>query len=482
MVKYIINEPGRTFHEYCLLPGYTKKDCIIQNISLETRLGGLRLKIPILGAAMTSLMDYDMALALNKEGGIGVLPVRMPHERKIEVVKALKSYEMGFVEDPVSVREGETVEDALDKIQQYGHSKIPVTKKNNQFLGLFTFEHYLATNPRLKDKVTSAMLKKEQIPYCVNPAITINETKLLFENEHKDSKYLIVLDGQDGLVKIAFKKDVEKVKVGIAISTYPGWKKTVEEMVALGVDLINLDTSDAYNEFVKGVLVEYMDMHTGVPFCAGNVVTYEGARFLMEHGADIVKFGMSSGSICTTQREKSVGRAPLTALKEGERAKKDHYLKTGKEVHIVIDGGIITAADMAIALTMADAVMCGGYLNKFYEAAAEKFDESGQITTIEDEITHVATWGEGSERAYNLERYGQSRQTFFAEGIEGKVPYAGRLKPALKKDMMKVKAALSNAGCMDLEEFRNEAVIELISPASKHIISTTHSVIEKGKG
>ncbi|MBW3000007.1 IMP dehydrogenase [Candidatus Woesearchaeota archaeon] len=477
MVKEIINEPGRTFSEYCLLPGYSKKECVIPNITLETNLAGLYLKIPMLSAAMTSVTGYEMALALGKEGGLGVLPARLPVEEQANIVERIKNYEMGFVEEPIKVREHNTIEKVLKEIKRHGHSKVLVVDKNNVLKGMFTQKHYWETNALLQDNVTAAMLSLKQVPYHINPQISVEEAKELLES--KGENYLVILDEQNRVVKLAFKKDVEKIKVGAAISTHKGWQERVEANIAAGVDLIFIDTSDAFNEFTGEVLHEYKAMETGVPICAGNVVTYEGALFLMEEGADIVKVGMSSGSICTTQREKAVGRAPMTALIKTDKARQEYFKKENKYVPLIMDGGITSSADMIIALTIADALMMGGYFNKFYEAAGEKLDEDRKETSMEDDMREVATWGEGSDRAKNMDRYGQTRKTFFEEGIEGTTPYAGRLKPTLKKDLMKVRAALSNAGCMNLEEFREDAVIELISPHSSAIVSQPHSVKEK---
>lgn len=476
MVKKIIYGPGRTFSEFSLLPGYTKKDCRIPNITLQTNLSGLKLKIPLVSAAMTSVTGHHMILALGKEGGLGILPARLSIEEQAEIVKKVKNYEMGFVKEPITVREDATIAEVLKLIEQRGHSKVPVVDRNNVFLGMFTLQHYWETNPNNQDRVAAAMINLSQLPHCHNPRISIEKAKRLLES--KGANHLIVLDDQNRLVKLAFRKDIEKIKVGAAISTYDGWQERVKANVEAGVDLIVVDTSDAYSEFVKDVLKKYKTMKTKVPICVGNVVTYEGALFLMQNGADIVKVGMSSGSICTTQREKAVGRSPMTALIEAAKARKVYYQKTKRYVPIIMDGGVTCAADMIVALTTANAIMMGGYFNKFYEAAGEKFDENGKVTTIENEMRLVATWGEGSDRAKNLDRYGQSRRTFFAEGVEGKVPYAGRLKPALKKDLMRIKAALSNVGSMDLKDFRKNAVIELISSDSTRIISKPHNVGE----
>ena len=128
-----------------------------------------------------------------------------------------------------------------------------------------------------------------------------------------------------------------------------------------GADIIVIDTSDGYNEFTSKVIKEFKKMNDSIPICAGNVITYDGAKYLMENGADLVKIGMSSGSICTTQREKATGRAPMTALLDSAKARDDFVKETGKYIPLVIDGGVSAAGDMIIALTVADVIMMGGY-------------------------------------------------------------------------------------------------------------------------
>ncbi|VVB81020.1 Inosine-5'-monophosphate dehydrogenase [uncultured archaeon] len=477
MAKQIILEPGRTFQEFSLLPGFTKSDCTITNINLEAKLAGLALRIPLFSAAMMSVTGYDMALALGKEGGLGVLPNKLPVDVQAGIVRKIKNYEMAFVEEPIAVRETATIDEACKIVEQQGHSKVPVVDRNNVFLGLFNHNEYLKMQVSRDELVIRAMLKAEQVPYVAKPDLTVDEAKqiLVEKKEH----YLVVLDGQKRLVKLAFKKDEEKIKVGVAISTHQGWEERVEANLAEGADLIAIDTSDAFNEFAGNVTSRYKELGESVPLCAGNVITYDGAMYLMRAGADIVKVGMSSGSICITQREKAVGRAPMTALMECDRARRDYYRETKRYVPLIADGGVTCPADMIIALTIADAVMMGGYFNRFFEAAGEKIDENGKTTTDEKSMREVATWGEGSLRAKNLDRYGQTMKTFFAEGVEGTVPYRGRLKPTLKLDLMKVRAALSNAGCFNLEQFRRDAVIELNSPTASYIIGNAHDVKTK---
>ena len=473
MAKKVILEAGRTFSEFSLLTDYTPKECNLNSINLKSKLGNLELGNPFLSAAMTSVTGYEMALALGKEGGLGVLPARLSIKEQVEIINQIKGYEMGFVEDPVSVRDNATIDEAVRLVEKHGHSKIPVTDRNNVFLGLFNFDKYLESNETPAENIMTVITKESELPVTNNENITVNEAK----KELQKNNYLVVLDDLNRLVKIAFKKDVDNIVVGAAISTHKGWKKRVNECHKAGADIFVIDTSDAYNEFTAKVIKEYNAMGLGKPICAGNVITYEGAKFLMENGADVIKVGMSSGSICTTQREKATGRAPMTALLDVEKARTEYYKNTGKYVSIIIDGGVSDAGSMIIALSVADAVMMGGYFNHFFEAEGEKYDENMQLTTHEPDIKYIATWGEGSARARNLDRYGHvARKTFFAEGEEGTVQNWGRLKPKLKQDIRKIKAALSNTGCMNLKDYHKKAIIELMSPYTQNIVGDTHDM------
>ena len=473
MAKKVILEAGRTFSEFSLLTDYTAKNCNLNNINLKSNLGNLKLSNPFLSAAMTSVTGYKMALALGKEGGLGVLPARLSIKEQVEIINQIKGYEMGFVEDPVSVRDNATIDEAVRLVEKHGHSKIPVTDRNNVFLGLFNFDKYLESNETPAESIMSVITSADKLPITNNSNITVSEAKKKLQKNN----YLIVLDDLGRLVKIAFKKDVDNILVGAGISTHKGWKKRVKECHKAGADIFVIDTSDAYNEFTSKVLKEYVAMNLEKPICAGNVITYEGAKFLMENGADVIKVGMSSGSICTTQREKATGRAPMTALLEVEKARAEYHKNTGKYVSIIIDGGVSDAGSMIIALSIADAVMMGGYFNHFFEAEGEKYDENMQLTTHEPDIKYIATWGEGSSRARNLDRYGHvARKTFFTEGEEGTVQNWGRLKPKLKQDIRKIKAALSNTGCMNLEDYHKKAIIELMSPYTQNIVGDTHNM------
>ncbi len=479
MVKEIIYEYGRAFGEFSLLTDYSDRECTIPNINLETKLAhNLILKIPLISAAMTSVTGYEMALALGKEGGLGVLPASLPIEEQANIVRRIKNYEMSFVEEPLIAKDNYTIEEVLKLVENHGHAKIPIVDRNNIFKGIFLHSEYWKMDVNRQENVCKVMVpfnKNGEIPYTNIPEISVDDVKDFLRTNNQN--YLVVLDDQNRLVKLAFKKDVEKIKLGAAISTHLGWQERVHANLEAGVDLVVIDSSDGYSEFTRDVIVGYKNMKIDIPICAGNVITYEGARFLMETGADIVKVGMSSGSICTTQREKAVGRGPVAALVDCDKARYEFFKFSGKYVPLIIDGGISGAADIILALTMADAVMMGNWFNRFLEAAGEKLDKYGKPTRNESEIVYVGTWGEASNRARNLDRYGHSSmKTFFEEGIEGYVEYEGRLKPVLKGVLVRIKGGIANTGAKDLRQFRAKARIELNSPFTTMVVSNIHDV------
>ncbi len=496
MVKEILSG-GHTFREYALLPNLTKPESHISKVSLETKLtGNIVLRNPFLSAAMQSVTNYEMALELGKQGGMGVLPVGLKVEEQSEIVRKIKEYEMSFVEDPVTAKENETIEGVLRKIEIYGHSRIPIVDEYKTLLGMFTLKHYveMESKPNIQNPVTTAMILfsndippldlNADIPYCKDCDISVKDVEKLFRpndksNGKKDNvqRYLVVIDKQNRIRKLAFKRDTETIPIASAISTYRGWRKRVEKNIKAGVDLIVIDTSDAHNVYTRNLIKEYKSMNVRTPICAGNVVTYVGAMYLMKAGADIIKVGMSSGSMCTTKPQKGVGRAPMTALIEVDKARQEYFKKEGRYIPLIMDGGVSTAADVIIALSIADVVMMGYYFNRFFEAAGEKFDEDGNITRDETKMKFVEIYGEGSKKGLNLLRYDHSPLTFYEQGVVGKVPYEGRLKPFLKSDLEKIKDALSNTGCRNLEEFRKKAVIELNSPEAYRDLDTTFKII-----
>ena len=177
MAERVITEAGKTFSEFSLLTNFTPKDCTLQKITLNSKLNGMELRLPFMSAAMTSVTGYEMALSLGKEGGIGILPARLSIKEQVDIIEKIKGYEMGFVEDPITVRETATIDEVVRLVEKHGHSKVPIADRNNVFLGLFSFDKYLETNATPGDNVTSIMIKPDELPCIRNSNISLEEAK-----------------------------------------------------------------------------------------------------------------------------------------------------------------------------------------------------------------------------------------------------------------------------------------------------------------
>ena len=240
--------------------------------------------------------------------------------------------------------------------------------------------------------------------------------------------------------------------VGAAVSTYEQDRQCIEALVKSEVDFIVLDASHGHTVFQQDALA-WIKKHYDTPVVAGNVVTADGFYHLASSGADGIKIGMGIGSGCTTQAVKSTGRGQATAIMEVAAARDAYWAETGTYIPLVADGGLISAAEIVLALAMgADTVMMGNFFARFSESPGPLLETQG--------LRVKAYWMEASTKALNYRRYYQSPATFFEEGISGFVPYEGSIYDALPPTLNKIKAAFSTAGACTIEELHRNAVLE----------------------
>ena len=494
MAKYY-EEPSRTFSEYLLIPGYTDKNCIPNNVNLSTPLvkfkkgekSAITLNIPLTSAIMQSVSNDTLAIALAKEGGISFIYGNQPIEQQASMVARVKNHKAGFVISDSNLMPDNTLADVLALIQSTGHSTIAITdngKSDGVLLGLVTSRDYRISRMALETKVNEFMTPVKSLIVGYEN-ITLSEANDMIW-EHKLNQ-LPIVNKEGKLLYIVFRKDYSEHKdnpleildeqkrylVGAGINTLD-YEKRVPELVKAGADVLCIDSSEGYTVWQKQT-IDFIRKNYGdkVKVGAGNVVDGDGFRFLAEAGADFVKIGIGGGSICITREQKGIGRGQATAVIEVAKARDEYYKETGIYVPLCSDGGIVHDYHMTLALAMgADFLMLGRYFARFDESPTNKLNING---------TYVKEyWGEGSNRARNWQRYdlGGKTRLSFEEGVDSYVPYAGRLKDNVAKSLYKVRSTMCNCGVVTIPELQEKAKITLVS-ATSIVEGGSHDVIIK---
>ncbi|NLY71748.1 MAG: IMP dehydrogenase [Clostridiales bacterium] len=491
-----IDEPSRTFSEYLLIPGYSSKECIPDNVSLKTPAtkykkgeeeAAITLNIPLVSAIMQSVSDDKMAIALAREGGLSFIYASQPIESEADMIRRVKSYKAGFVKSDSNIRPDQTLADILALKKKTGHSTVAVTEDgtaNGKVLGIVTSRDYRISRMSLDTKVEEFMTPFSELIYA-EEGVTLSEANDIIW-EHKLNA-LPIIDKNGRLTHFVFRKDYEMHKenpnelldehkrymVGAGINTRD-YKERVPALLDAGADILCIDSSEGYSEWQRETL-EYIRKNYGdeVKVGAGNVVDQESFLFLARAGADFVKVGIGGGSICITREQKGIGRGQATAVIDVAKARDEYYKETGIYVPICSDGGIVYDYHMTLALAMgADFLMLGRYFARFDESPTSKLIVNG---------TYVKEyWGEGSKRARNWQRYDWEDEGDFSfeEGVDSYVPYAGSLKDNVRMTLNKIKATMCNCGVLSIPELQKNAKLTLVS-ATSIVEGGAHDVILK---
>lgn len=494
MAGRIIESPSRALSEYelqehVLLPSHVPTDFTADKVTLATPLiknnpsdSPFRLNIPVVSAAMQSVTGPRMAIAMAKMGGLGVIFCSQPPEKEAEMVKAVKDYKAGFVV-PDTVPPTMKILDLVKLSGDKGYSTFPVSD-NGKLIGYITKNDYHKERHRhlaVKDRMMTFNLSREKSRVIFAFEDEINgdlhtACDILIESHHSS---LPIVDRNGALKYVVFKKDIDehlenplelvdtkkRYTVGAAINTHD-YKVRIPLLIEAGADVLFIDTSQGYTDFVKETLEYATKEFSAIPIVAGNIVTKEGFRFLVESGAHAVKVGMGPGSICITQEQIGVGRGQATAIKEVAEERDKYFAETGIYIPIIADGGIVIAKDITVALALgADAVMVGRYLAGCDESPTEIRVITRTVDGQAREFREKPYWGEGSAKAkqWQEKRYGHSS---FEEGVEAFVPSAGPLKTHLEQALLKIKDGMRKAGCRSIRELHETAVLQVVSEGS----------------
>ncbi|MGC9972171.1 MAG: IMP dehydrogenase [Bryobacteraceae bacterium] len=465
---------GLTFDDVLLLPA--RSGVAPAQADPRTRLSrGIGLNIPIVSAAMDTVTESHLAIALAREGGIGIIHRNMPIERQVEEVDRVKRSESGMIVDPVTMDPEQKIFEALEVMRSYRISGVPITR-NGRLVGILTNRDLrFETN---HDQPISNVMTKDNL-VTVPVGTTLEEAEQILHT-HRIEKLLVVDDNYvlKGLITV---KDIQKklkypnaakdsqgrLRVGAAIGAGRDFLERAQELVARKVDVLAVDTAHGHSERVLEVVRAVKSKLPGVELLAGNVATYEGARDLIALGADGVKVGIGPGSICTTRVVTGAGVPQITAIAECARATQE------AGVPLIADGGIKYSGDITKAIAAgADCVMIGSLFAGTEESPGETILYQGR--------TFKSYRGMGSTSAMavsSADRYGQEQDAkLVPEGIEGRVPYKGLLAEMVFQLVGGLKSGMGYCGAASIDELHQKARFLRITSAGLRE-SHVHDVI-----
>ena len=494
-MAYYFDEPSRTFNEYLLVPGFSSKECRVENVSLKTPVvkfkkgeePAITMNIPLVSAIMQAVSDDGLAVALAKEGGISFIFGSQTIENQAAMVRRVKAHKAGFVTSDSNLRPDQTLKDVLELKARKGHSTIAITEDGTaegKIVGLVTSRDYRVSRMDPATPISEFMTPFEKLIYG-KAGITLSEANDILW-DHKLNA-LPIIDDEQRLTHFVFRKDYDTHKsnpnenldsqkryiVGAGVNTRD-YEQRIPALVEAGVDVLCIDSSEGYSEWQADTIAFVREKYgDSVKIGAGNVVDGEGFRYLAEAGADFVKIGIGGGSICITREQKGIGRGQATATIEVAKARDEYFEETGIYVPICSDGGIVYDHHMTLALAMgADFIMLGRYFARFDESPTNKLNVNGSYVK--------EYWGEGSSRARNWQRYdlGGDPRMKFEEGVDSYVPYAGSLHDNVNLSLTKVKSTMCNCGALTIKELQQKAKLTLVS-ATSIVEGGAHDVILK---
>ena len=462
---------GLTFDDVLLLPDYS--EVLPKEVSVRTRLTKrLFLNIPILSAAMDTVTEAEMAIAMAREGGLGVIHKNLSIEAQAAMVRKVKRSEAGMIQDPVTLPPTATLEDAERLMREYRIGGLPVVDVYGRLLGLVT-NRDLRFERDLKRPVTEVMTPVERL-VTARPGTTLEEAEELLRR-HKVEK-LPLVDESGRLKGLITLKDIVKRRqypnavkdaqgrllVGAAVGASKDLPERAQALVEAGVDVLVLDSAHGHS---KGILeaLAYLKETFGerVEVIAGNVATREGARALAERGADAVKVGIGPGSICTTRVVTGVGVPQITAILEAAAGVKD------LDVPVIADGGIKYTGDVAKAIAAgAHAVMLGSMLAGTDEAPGEEVLKDGRRYKLYRGMGSLGAMKQGSADRYfqDPEKGETEAKKLVPEGIEGMVPYKGPVADVLYQIVGGLRSAMGYVGAPDIETHPHDVVVVKEAP------------------
>jgi len=456
--KKIIGE-ALTFDDVLLVPARSR--VLPRNVDVRTKLThSIQLNVPLISAAMDTVTESEMAIAMAREGGIGVLHKNMTISRQVEEVDRVKRSESGMILNPTTVRANQRVRDVLQLMNKYKISGIPVVDDNNRLIGIIT-NRDLRFEPD-EDQLVSEIMTKEHL--VTAPLGTNLEQAERILQKHKIEK-LPVVDKSGVLRGLITFKDIQKkrrfphackdghgrLRVGAAVGVTVDTLDRVKELIGADVDFVIVDTAHGHSQGVIETVIRVRKKFPRLQLIAGNVGTASATRELIRAGVDAIKVGIGPGSICTTRVVAGVGVPQITAIMECSKA----AARSG--IPVIADGGIKETGDIAKAIAAgADAVMIGGLFAGVDESPGEKVLYEGRSYKMYRGMGSVEAMKEGSRDRY-FQDAEEDIQKLVPEGIEGRVPYKGPLGDTIFQMVGGLRAAMGYCGTGTIAEMKSRA-------------------------
>jgi IMP dehydrogenase len=480
MIHFPVPE-ALTFDDVLLLPA--RSAVVPANTNTQTQLTrNIRLNIPIISAAMDTVTESHMAIAMAQQGGIGIIHRNLTIDQQANEVDKVKRSESGMIVDPVTMSPDAKVSDALDVMQKYHISGVPITQKDGKLVGILT-NRDLRFETRFDIPISKVMTHKNLITVPVGTTLEQAEEIL---HEHRVEKLLVVDDKYNlkGLITVkdiqkklkypgAAKDDKGRLRVSGAIGATGDFLERAQELAKAKVDVLAIDSAHGHSSLVLEAVKTVKARLPEVDLIVGNVATFEGACDLVRAGADGIKVGIGPGSICTTRVVTGVGVPQITAIAEATRATRD------SGVPVIADGGIKYSGDISKALAAgASAVMVGSMFAGTDESPGELILYQGRTFKAYRGMGSLGAMAQGSSERYFQNSDGDASTAMpvigedsnrlgklVPEGIEGRVPYRGSVAMIVHQMVGGLKSGMGYCGCQTVAELQQKARFVRISAA-----------------
>ncbi|MEW9123244.1 MAG: IMP dehydrogenase [Thermotaleaceae bacterium] len=455
---------GLTFDDVLLIP--QKSEVLPKDVDVKTRLTKkIRLNIPLMSAGMDTVTEAKLAIAIAREGGIGIIHKNMPIERQALEVDKVKRSEHGVIVDPFYLSPEHVIADALELMERYHISGVPITDEKQKLVGILTNRDIRFENDMNKT-IGEAMTKENLV--TAHEGISMADAERILKSRKIEK--LPIVDGEGYLKGLITIKDIEKtiqypnsakdergrLLVGAALGITGDMLKRAEALVKAGVDVVVLDTAHGHSQGVLDAVTRLKAIYPELQVIAGNVATAQATEDLIKAGADAVKVGIGPGSICTTRVVAGIGVPQVTAVFDCAKTAKAY------DIPIIADGGIKYSGDIPKAIAAgADVCMIGSLFAGTEESPGETVIYKGRSFKVYRGMGSLGAMGAGSKDRY----FQEDAKKFVPEGVEGMVPFKGALKETIYQLVGGLKAGMGYCGTPTITALKEEGTFIKITAA-----------------